>query len=130
MASGPCVFALTKPDSTGSILDVDRWGKVQMSSQHRSSHETEADGMGGASQRHGRAWVAVLAMLILASCERVPSKSDYVSARVTEMCKDQTSQDLQACRLAVIGEFSRVPLEEMQRRYPSPEPRMRPSCGV
>lgn len=75
-------------------------------------------------------WIAALAILVTASCERVPSKSDYVSARVTELCKDLSSEELQACRLAVIGQFSNTPLEEMQLRFPPPEPRLRPSCGL
>jgi len=100
-----------------------------MSAQHKTGDMTRADRIHQAAWRHGRAWVAVLTLFVLASCERVPSKSDYVSARVTEMCKGQTSEELQACRLAVIREFSSVSLEEMQRRYPAPEPRMRPSCG-
>ena len=75
-------------------------------------------------------WIAVLAILFLFSCKRSPSKSDYVSARVTEMCKDLSSEELQACRIAVISQFADTPLEEMQLRYPPPEPRLRPSCGL
>ena len=74
-------------------------------------------------------WQAALVVVALASCERVPSKSDYVSARVTELCQGQASEEIQACRLAVIKQFKDTPLEELQRRYPAPEPRMRPSCG-
>ena len=83
-----------------------------------------------ATPRSTVAWIAALAILAITSCERVPSKSDYVSARVTELCKDLSSEELQACRLAVIGQFADTPLEEMQLRYPPPEPRMRPSCGL
>lgn len=75
-------------------------------------------------------WLAVLAFVALASCERTPSKSDYVSAQVTELCKGQVGEDLRACRLAVIKQFMDTPLEEMQRRFPAPEPRARPSCGT
>ena len=78
----------------------------------------------------GLVWIAAFTILLIASCERVPSKSDYVSAQVTELCKDLSSQELQACRLAVIGQFANTPLEEMQLRYPPPEPRLRPSCGL
>ena len=67
--------------------------------------------------------------VVLASCERTPSKSDYVSAQVTALCEGQTGNELRACRIAVIKQFQDVPLEEMQRRFPPPEPRPRPSCG-
>jgi hypothetical protein len=75
-------------------------------------------------------WIAALAILVTSSCERVPSKSDYVSAQVTELCKDLSSQEQQACRIAVIQQFANTSLEEMQLRYPPPEPRLRPSCGL
>ncbi len=42
----------------------------------------------------GRVWFVVLASVDLASCERTPSKSDYVSAQVTAMCQGQSSDDL------------------------------------
>ena len=67
--------------------------------------------------------------VVLASCERTPSKSDYVSAQVTALCEGQTGNELRACRIAVIKQFQDMPLEEMQRRFPPPEPRPRPSCG-
>lgn len=73
--------------------------------------------------------LATLAIVALASCERTPSKSDYVSAQVTTLCKGQSGDALRACRLAVINQFADTPLEEMQRRFPKPEPRSRPSCG-
>ena len=75
------------------------------------------------------AWLAALAIVVLASCEREPSKSDYVSARVSETCQGRKGQALQACRLAVINQFKDVPFEEMKRKYPKPELRPRPSCG-
>lgn len=75
-------------------------------------------------------WIAALTILMLASCERVPSKSDYVSARVTELCGGLPTQELQTCRVAVITQFADTPLEEMKLRYPPPEPRSRPSCGL
>jgi len=73
---------------------------------------------------------AALGLVLLASCERTPSKSDYVSARVTELCEGQSGDALRACRIAVIKQFKDTPLEELKRRYPPPEPRARPSCGV
>jgi hypothetical protein len=77
------------------------------------------------------AGLAVVAIVALSSCERTPSKSDYVSARVTEMCGNlETTEELQSCRLAVINQFKDVPFEEMKRRYPKPEPRPRPSCSI
>ena len=76
-----------------------------------------------------RAALAVAALLVITSCERVPSKSDYVSARVTELCQGKSSDELRACRIAVIKQFKDTPLEELQRTYPAPEPRSRPSCG-
>ncbi|HPG24897.1 MAG: hypothetical protein H6748_06025 [Spirochaetaceae bacterium] len=79
----------------------------------------------------GRGLAIVLtALVVLASCERTPSKSDYVSARVTALCAEETTvEGLQSCRLAVINQFKDTPLEELERTYPRPEPRPRPSCS-
>jgi hypothetical protein len=74
--------------------------------------------------------LATLGIVVLSSCERTPSKSDYVSARVSELCQGQKGDELRACRIAVIKQFQNTSLEEMQRRYPRPEPRPRPSCSV
>ena len=74
--------------------------------------------------------VGLVALVVLVSCERTPSKSDYVSAQVTALCAEQSGNELRACRIAVIKQFSNTPLEEMQRRFPAPAPRMRPSCGA
>ncbi len=92
------------------------------------------------SKRARPSWSATASPLLVAiclalglgvSCERSPSKSDYVSARVSERCRDlETTEALQACRLAVITEFQDVPFEELKRRYPPPEPRPRPSCTL
>ena len=79
--------------------------------------------------RHLRAVCAVAALLLSLSCERPASKSDYVSARVSEMCQGDSRDELQTCRIAVIKQFKDVPLEELRRRYPEPEPRPRPSCA-
>ena len=80
--------------------------------------------------RHGSVLAFLLSALVLASCERTPSKSDYVSAQVTAICQEQSGDDLRACRLKVIREFKDTPLEEMQRRFPKPAPRPRPSCSL
>ena len=75
--------------------------------------------------------ISLAALIALGSCERKPSKSDYVSARVSETCGHlETTQELQACRLAVINQFKDVPFEEIKERYPPPEPRPRPSCSL
>ena len=79
--------------------------------------------------RHGSVALFLATALVLASCERTPSKSDYVSAQVTALCEGQSGDELRACRIAVIKQFKDTPLEEMQRRFPEPEPRPRPSCG-
>jgi hypothetical protein len=83
------------------------------------------------SRASRRVVAACLGLLLMTSCERSPSKSDYVSARVSERCADlETTEALQACRLAVITELQDVPFEELKRRYPPPEPRPRPSCTL
>jgi len=82
------------------------------------------------AQQHLRVLLAVLAFFALASCERTPSKSDYVSAQVTKLCEGQSGNELRACRLAVIKQFSDTSLEEMQQRFPKPAPRDRPGCGA
>lgn len=84
-----------------------------------------------ASLTRGHAAVVLFLLLavVLASCDRTPSKSDYVSAQVTALCEGQSGDALRACRIAVIKQFQDTPLEEMQRRFPPPEPRPRPSCG-
>lgn len=81
-------------------------------------------------RRHVAVAVTLTAAVVLASCERTPSKSDYVSAQVTKLCEGRTGDALRECRLAVITTFKDTPLEEMQRRFPPPEPRPRPSCGL
>lgn len=84
----------------------------------------------GSARRHAAVLLFLVVALALASCERTPSKSDYVSARVSELCKGETGDALRACRIAVIKQFADTPLEELQQRFPPPEPRPRPSCGV
>lgn len=74
-----------------------------------------------------RVWALIIMVILIASCERVPSKSDYVSAQVTKLCAEKSSDALRACRIAVITQFKDTPLEELQRRFPKPEPRGRPS---
>ncbi len=76
-----------------------------------------------------RIWALACLIIGVTSCERVPSKSDYVSAQVTALCAGKSGDSLRACRLAVINQFKDTPLEDLQRRFPKPEPRSRPSCG-
>lgn len=83
------------------------------------------------NRRHSLAVMGCLiGAVLLASCERTPSKSDYVSAQVSARCSEERGDALRACRIAIIKEFKDTPLEEMQQRFPAPEPRTRPSCGV
>ena len=70
-------------------------------------------------RRHVAFAVSLLGGLLLASCERTPSKSDYVSAQVTALCEAQSGDELRACRMAVTKQFKDTPLEEMQRRFPA-----------
>ena len=77
-----------------------------------------------------RVWALAILIIVVTSCERVPSKSDYVSAQVSKLCEGEKGDSLRACRLAVINEFKDTPLEDLQRRFPKPEPRARPSCGA
>jgi len=80
--------------------------------------------------RRVRVALFLFAFAVLASCERTPSKADYVSAQVTELCAGLVSNALRECRLAVIKQFTGTPLEEMQERFPPPAPRRRPSCSL
>lgn len=82
------------------------------------------------ARRHLLVALALAGFVLLVSCERTPSKSDYVSAQVTALCAGQTGNELRACRIAVINQFADTPLEEMQRRFPPPVPKPRPSCGL
>lgn len=82
------------------------------------------------ARRHAAVAIFLLGGLLLASCERTPSKSDYVSAQVATLCEGQSGDGLRACRIAVIKQFKDMPLEEMQRRFQPPEARPRPSCGL
>ena len=97
--------------------------------QAHGTHRSFAHDARRRTRLHLRVVIAVLAFLALASCERTPSKSDYVSAQVTVLCEGQKGNELRACRIAVIKQFSNVPLEEMQQRFPKPEPRSRPGCN-
>jgi hypothetical protein len=74
--------------------------------------------------------LATSALVLGASCERIPTKSDYVSAQVTKECRGKTGQALQLCRLVVIKKFKDVPFEDMKRRYPVPELKQRGACSM
>jgi hypothetical protein len=102
---------------------------MESNMQAHGTNQSPAHDARRRTQLHLRVVVFLLAFLVLASCERTPSKSDYVSAQVTALCAGKKSGDLRACRIAVIKQFSDTPLEEMQRRFPKPEPRERPGCN-
>ncbi|MEZ4334578.1 MAG: hypothetical protein R3F35_22715 [Myxococcota bacterium] len=70
-----------------------------------------------------------LAALIVASCERTPTKSDYIDARVQVECADRTGEAFRLCRLDVIKKYMRVPLESLQAQFPPPKVEGRMGCG-
>ena len=65
---------------------------------------------------------SLVAFLTLASCERTPTKSDYVRSRVTTECADQTGDAFSLCRLEVIKKYMDASLEDMQKHFPPPPP--------
>lgn len=79
----------------------------------------------------GRLLFASICVLLCAtSCERTPRKSDYVGARVQIECEGQTGEAFTLCRIEVIKRYMDVPFEEMQKRFPPPEPKGdRLGCG-
>lgn len=70
-----------------------------------------------------------LAALVGASCERTPTKSDYIDARVQVECGGRTGEAFRLCRLEVIKKYMRVPLEELQAQFPPPKVEGRMGCG-
>jgi hypothetical protein len=82
--------------------------------------------------RRASRWAIVglgLAALVAASCERTPTKSDYIDARVRAECGDRTGEAFRLCRLEVIKKYMRVPLEELQAQFPPPKVEGRMGCG-
>lgn len=70
-----------------------------------------------------------LGSLVFASCEREPTKSDYIDARVKVECAGQTGEAFRSCRLEVIKKYMRVPLEELQSQFPPPAVGGRTGCA-
>jgi len=85
-------------------------------------------------RRAGR-WLApavvavLLPGLLLAGCERTPTKADYVDARVVVECAGRTGEAFTLCRLEVIKKYLPVPLEQMQRDFPAPVFEDRMGCS-
>lgn len=61
-------------------------------------------------------------LVVLASCERAPTKAEYVDGRVAVECEGQSGEAFTLCRLEVIKKYMDVPLEEMQKHFPPPPP--------
>ena len=76
------------------------------------------------------AWVAAAALVAGASCDRTPTKSDYVSAQVTKECRGTSGRELQVCRIVVIKKYKDVPLEVLKERFPVPELKQRHACSM
>lgn len=74
--------------------------------------------------------VATTMLVLGASCERTPTKSDYVSAQVRKECRGKKGQALQLCRLVVIKKYKDISFEDMVRRYPKPELQQRHACSL
>ena len=76
---------------------------------------------------------ASIALLIagstLASCERTPTKADYVDDRVAAECAGRTGEAFTLCRLEVIKKYMHVPLDQMQAQFPAPEIQDRLGCS-
>lgn len=69
-------------------------------------------------------------LLFASSCERVPTKADYVGSRVEVECEGQSGEAFTLCRIEVIKRYMDVPFEEMQKRFPPPPPKPdRLGCG-
>jgi hypothetical protein len=74
--------------------------------------------------------IALLAaMLALASCERTPTKAEFVDHRVGIECAGKTGEAYKLCRLDVIKKYLDVSLEQMQATLPPPPARSVFSCS-
>jgi hypothetical protein len=74
--------------------------------------------------------VAIAFALGAIACSAEPTKSQYVSAVVTQECAEFTNTAKQSCRIEVIKRFTRVSFEEMKAMYPKPEPTARPGLAL
>ena len=69
------------------------------------------------------------AISLLASCERPPTKADFVDHRVGIECAGKTGEAFKLCRLDVIKKYLDVPLEQMQATLPPPPAKSVFSCS-
>ena len=77
----------------------------------------------------GALFLALLAGLALASCQRSATKAEFVDHRVGVECAGQTGEAFKLCRLGVIRKYLDVPLEEMQKTLPPPPPKSPFACS-
>ncbi|MBK7950117.1 MAG: hypothetical protein IPK00_15505 [Deltaproteobacteria bacterium] len=85
----------------------------------------------GRGHRFPRRAVAALlaAGLALASCERTPTKAEYVDDRVAVECAGRSGDAFTLCRLEVIKKYMHVPLETLQSQFPAPVRKDRMGCA-
>lgn len=77
-----------------------------------------------------RAVPALLAAaLLIASCERTPTKAEYVDDRIAVECDGRSGEAFGQCRLEVIKKYMHVPLEAMQQQFPAPVRKDRMGCS-
>lgn len=67
--------------------------------------------------------------LVLASCERTPTKAEFVDHRVEVECAGKTGEAFKLCRLDVIKKYLDVSLEQMQANLPPPPARSVFACS-
>jgi hypothetical protein len=67
--------------------------------------------------------------LVAASCERTPTKADYVDSRVVAECAGRSGEAFTLCRLEVIKKYLDVPLEDMKKQFPAPVYKDRMGCA-
>lgn len=82
--------------------------------------------------KRSRALVPVamlVAILALASCERTPTKAEFVDHRVEIECAGKTGEAFKLCRLDVIKKYLDVSLEQMQANLPPPPARSVFACS-
>lgn len=69
------------------------------------------------------------AIFLLASCERTPTKAEFVDHRVRIECDGKTGEEFRLCRLDVIKKYLDVSLEQMQATLPPPPVKSAFSCS-